>query len=158
MSLSLLTLLGEETSMVAAASGGAGSLVGMLLVYLVHYIRTRDEKKDAEDFKTLTTDLSHSIDKLQSVLNSISGVLKESAKDQKAISDMQKDLWEWHNIHDEDGVKRWYRPRGLTDSIKELSTNIMIQTRILEKIGDRFGIQEEKVNLLLADKINNKNL
>ena len=153
MSLSLLTLLGEDASMVAAASGGAGSLVGMLLVYLVHYIRTRDEKKDAEDFKVLTTDLSNSIDKLQTVLNSISGVLKESAEDQKAISDMQKDLWEWHNIHDEDGVKRWYRPRGLTDSIKELSVNITIQTRILEKIVDRFGVQEEKVNMLLSDKL-----
>lgn len=132
-----------------AAGSSAGSLLSFMVAYLVYYIKTRDEKKDAADFKELTTSLSASIEKLKGALDAISNNLSMSAEEQKIVMKMQKDLWDWHNIHDEDGVKRWYHPRGLETSIKELSKNIATQTRILERIGDRLESQDEKLNKIL---------
>lgn len=48
-----------------------------------------------------------------------------------------KDLWDWHNISDEDGVKLWYFRRSLEPAVHKLAENIESQTRILQMLADR---------------------
>ena len=53
------------------------------------------------------------------------------------IKDMHKrieDLWNWHNVTDNDGVKIWYVRRSLEEAIKKLSENIDVQTKALQEI------------------------
>jgi hypothetical protein len=50
------------------------------------------------------------------------------------ISRMTQDLHDWHNVNDQDGVKIWYVRPSLAEAVKELSTNIKQQTKILEEL------------------------
>lgn len=46
-----------------------------------------------------------------------------------------KDLWDWHNIRDSDGVPVWYVRKSLEDAIKELSNSIRSQTLSHERVN-----------------------
>ena len=61
-------------------------------------------------------------------LNSQSGV------DFEQIEEQTQDLWDWHNVNDQEGVKLWYVRRSLEDAIKDLSEAIQIQTNVLREI------------------------
>lgn len=47
-----------------------------------------------------------------------------------------KDLWDWHNVHDTEGVKLWYVRKSLEDAIKQLADNIGVQTSVLRKMHE----------------------
>lgn len=51
-----------------------------------------------------------------------------------------RDLHVWHSPEDNDGIKRWYFPRGLIESIDKLSDNIEKQTVILNSLKERFDM------------------
>jgi len=55
----------------------------------------------------------------------------------KLMLAQMKDLHDWHNKEDEDGVKIWYVRRSLEEAIARLSENIAMQTRILERLVDK---------------------
>lgn len=47
---------------------------------------------------------------------------------------MQRDLYDWHNVHDQDGVRMWYIRPSLAVAIKELSQNVAIQTEVFKNL------------------------
>lgn len=42
-----------------------------------------------------------------------------------------QDLYDWHNINDDDGVKRWYVKQSLEDSVRSVADAITAQNKIL---------------------------
>jgi len=44
------------------------------------------------------------------------------------------ELWSWHNVTDDDGVKLWYVRRSLEDAIKLLADNVAAQTKVFEQL------------------------
>lgn len=49
------------------------------------------------------------------------------------ISKQTEDLYTWHNISDEEGVKIWYVRRSLEEAIGKLADNIAEQTKLMSK-------------------------
>lgn len=50
------------------------------------------------------------------------------------IERMTRDLYKWHDITDDEGVKIWYVRRSLEDAIKNLAENISKQTEIFQAL------------------------
>lgn len=55
------------------------------------------------------------------------------------------DLWDWHNMHDKDGVKIWYVRPSLGEAIADLSKVMEMQTKVLDKINTRLENLEAKI-------------
>lgn len=52
----------------------------------------------------------------------------------QTIHTQTQDLWDWHNVNDQEGVKLWYVRRSLEDAVRALSKSIQIQTDVLREI------------------------
>ena len=50
------------------------------------------------------------------------------------IKRMTKELHDWHNVNDRDGVKIWYVRPSLAEAIRDLSLNISTQTDVLKEM------------------------
>ena len=48
---------------------------------------------------------------------------------------MIKDLHDWHNVNDSDGVKIWYVRGSLEKAIDKLADNLVEQTKILQQMA-----------------------
>ena len=63
-----------------------------------------------------------------------------SLKRQEGMRDEIRDLWKWHNVSDNEGVKIWYVRKSLEEAIEKLASNIEMQTEILRSMIDRIEI------------------
>ena len=71
------------------------------------------------------------------------------------IKEMSSDLWEVHNVRDQDGVPVWYIRRGLEESIEKLAEAITVmsqnsgaQTIALEQIARENQATLEEIKAL----------
>ena len=55
-----------------------------------------------------------------------------------AIIQQVKDLWDWHNKTDEEGVKVWYVSRSLEKAIERLAESTETQTKVLTELVHGF--------------------
>jgi len=107
--------------------GVVGILVLMILDRVFAFVRTRSPDRH---------------DRLERI-----GVLVAQAKDHDdAVASKITDLWDWHNLRDEDGVPVWYVRKSLEEAIRmqaesmsKLAENIGEQTRALERLVERQG-------------------
>lgn len=62
-----------------------------------------------------------------------------------------EDLWNWHNVTDNDGVKIWYVRRSLEDAIRKLSDNIDVQTKAFQEMVNEMKATRRDINLIEQD-------
>lgn len=62
-----------------------------------------------------------------------------------------EDLWNWHNVTDNDGVKIWYVRRSLEDAIRKLSDNIDVQTKAFQEMVNEMKATRRNLNLIEQD-------
>lgn len=55
-----------------------------------------------------------------------------------------KDLYEWHDVKDNEGVRLWYVRRSLEEAIKELSDNIARQTEVFSGLVTEIRLMTKK--------------
>jgi len=48
-----------------------------------------------------------------------------------------KDLWDWHNVGDEEGVKIWYVRKSIEESLKKSTETQALIAKMLERIDNR---------------------
>ena len=77
------------------------------------------------------------------IIREVLGFLSRRKNDDNASSStgrmqlMQKqvqDLHEWHNVNDDDGVKRWYVKHSLENTIQNIADAINTQNQILHQL------------------------
>ena len=61
-----------------------------------------------------------------------------------------KDLHDWHDVTDEDGIRKWYSRPSLERAIIALSENSTEQTSILKEIVNQQKLQREEHKLILS--------
>ena len=61
-----------------------------------------------------------------------------------------KELHDWHNVTDEDGIRRWYSRPSLERAIVALSENSTEQTILLKEIINQQELQREEHKLILS--------
>lgn len=54
------------------------------------------------------------------------------------------DLWNWHNVRDQDGIPTWYVRRSLEDSVSKLAD-------VIEKLDDHIGLLNTEMRMLRED-------
>ncbi|PIR17593.1 MAG: hypothetical protein COV46_03540 [Deltaproteobacteria bacterium CG11_big_fil_rev_8_21_14_0_20_49_13] len=62
-----------------------------------------------------------------------------------------EDLWNWHNVTDNDGVKIWYVRRSLEDAIRKLSDNIDVQTKAFQEMVNEMKATRRDLSLVEQD-------
>jgi len=60
--------------------------------------------------------------------------IKEIRRNVEELHDAVKDLYQWHNKEDDEGVKIWYVRKSLEDNIKRLPTTLEKQKEVLESL------------------------
>lgn len=68
------------------------------------------------------------------------------------MADQIKDLHEWHNQADEDGVKVWYVRRSLEEAVEKLAVAITAQTSVMQALASRLDNLQTEVQRL-EDKV-----
>lgn len=74
---------------------------------------------------------------IERVLTLVFNFLKERKNkgvDLPLLAQQVNELYQWHSVTDDDGVKRWYVRRSLEEAIRELSANIRAQTEVLQEL------------------------
>lgn len=66
-----------------------------------------------------------------------------SIKNQRMQKQIQ-DLYDWHNMKDDEGVMIWYVRKSLEEAIIKLATNIEKQTDILQQMYKEIQINRTK--------------
>jgi len=61
-----------------------------------------------------------------------------------------KELHDWHNVTDEDGIRKWYTRPSLERAIIALSENSTEQTSILKELLGQQKLQREEHELILS--------
>ena len=59
-----------------------------------------------------------------------------------------RELHEWHNKEDADGVKIWYIRQSLADAITTFAASVEAQTKALEAIINKLGVIDDKLDVL----------
>ena len=67
------------------------------------------------------------------------------------ISRQMDDLYEWHRVADEDGVKVWYVRRSLETAMRDLADNIKAQTLVLTELMAEMRSVREDMGRLDSD-------
>ena len=57
-----------------------------------------------------------------------------------------RELHEWHNKEDADGVKIWYIRQSLADVITTFAASVEAQTKALEAITNKLGVIDDKLD------------
>lgn len=52
----------------------------------------------------------------------------------KVMSQQMHDLHDWHNVHDEEGVKIWYNRRTVERAVEKIADSQATQTEILKNL------------------------
>lgn len=63
-----------------------------------------------------------------------------------AIIQQIKDLWDWHNKTDDEGVKVWYVRRSLEKAIERLAENTDTQTKIFTELVHEIKDMRRDIN------------
>lgn len=106
--------------------GVAGTLVLLILRSVFDFLKERK-----------TTQPYHVLEKIKSMEKIQAGVAKQI-----------RDLYDWHAVTDEDGVKVWYVRRSLEQAIRELSANIAEQTKATVLIVSRLESMQGSITRL----------
>ncbi|PCJ26706.1 MAG: hypothetical protein COA94_04735 [Rickettsiales bacterium] len=53
------------------------------------------------------------------------------------LANRVKDLWDWHNINDEEGVKIWYVRKSLEDAVKDMAASTNKIATVLDRMAER---------------------
>lgn len=61
-----------------------------------------------------------------------------------------EELHDWHNVTDEDGIRKWYTRPSLERAIIALSENSTEQTSILKELVSQQKLQREEHKLILS--------
>ena len=61
------------------------------------------------------------------------------------LSRQIENLYDWHNVRDQDGVPVWYFKRSLEDTLDKLSDSITKQTLAMERIALRMEAMDQKL-------------
>ena len=61
------------------------------------------------------------------------------------LSRQMENLYDWHNVRDQDGVPVWYFKRSLEDTLDKLSDSITKQTLAMERIVLRMEAMDQKL-------------
>lgn len=73
-------------------------------------------------------------------------------KELPTIMSQLKDLHDWHNVSDEEGVKIWYVRRSLEKAISDLSNNLAAQTEVLKALHTE-QVQNMQQNKLIVTEL-----
>lgn len=80
------------------------------------------------------------------IIDRILGMLKTRGIDLQIITRQIDDLYNWHNQHDDEGVKIWYVRRSLEEAVHKLAKNIEFEAKLLDRIDGRLARIEDKLN------------
>ena len=80
------------------------------------------------------------------IIDRILGMLKTRGIDLQIITRQIDDLHNWHNQHDDEGVKIWYVRRSLEEAVHKLAQNIELEAKLLDRIDGRLARIEAKLN------------
>lgn len=58
-----------------------------------------------------------------------------NGKAMKLLMSQVRDLYDWHNRRDNEGVPVWYVRKSLEDAVSKLAENIGTQTQVLQNIA-----------------------
>jgi len=61
----------------------------------------------------------------------------EILEDIKATKRLTHDLWEWHNVTDENEVRKWYMPRSISTDLEVLKEKCDKIDHTLEKLVEK---------------------
>jgi hypothetical protein len=86
------------------------------------------------------------LDKLSDNMDKMTLILSD-------IRDKTKDLYDWHNKEDSEGVKVWYVRKTLEEAIVKLADNIDKQTDILRDLVGQVRQTDEDVQRLKKDSM-----
>jgi len=135
-----------------------GGIFGLLFLLSLVYIwwtgkgkdlsKKADKKPDQksvdiliEKIDALSKDLEAVSDRVITIENNISNGHTSHIEHEKTadmmhnsmqhIGELVKDLWDWHNVKDQDGAPIWYVKRSLYEGIKELADTMQRDAIIL---------------------------
>jgi len=106
-------------------------------------------KKNIQNTEARFDGMKKSID---NVLSSIDSVKEKIAE----LSKQSKDMYEWHDKSDADGVKIWYVRQSLENALRDnakateaIARNIELQTRLLEEmISNQRNLSKEQAEMM----------
>lgn len=79
-------------------------------------------------------------------------IVKKFSNDKSVLTEQERawlrDLHDWHDKEDADGVKIWYIRQSLADAITTFAASVDAQTRALEAISDKLGVIDNKIENL----------
>lgn len=85
----------------------------------------------------------------------IKGIIKKFGTDKSSLIEEERiwlrELHEWHNKEDSDGVKVWYIRQSLADAFASFAKSVDAQTRALEAISNKLTSLEVKIGELKED-------
>lgn len=85
----------------------------------------------------------------------IKGIVKKFGADKSSLIEEERiwlrELHEWHNKEDADGVKVWYIRQSLADAFASFAVSVDAQTRALEAISNKLTSLEDKIGELKDD-------
>jgi hypothetical protein len=107
------------------------------------------EQKNIQNTEARFDGMKKSID---NVLSSIESVKEKIAE----LSKQSKDMYEWHDKSDADGVKIWYVRQSLENALRDnakateaIARNIELQTRLLEEmISNQRNLSKEQAEMM----------
>ena len=86
----------------------------------------------------------------------IKGIVKKFGADKSSLIEEERiwlrELHEWHNKEDADGVKVWYIRQSLADAFASFAVSVDAQTRALEAISNKLTSLEDKIGELKDDQ------
>lgn len=76
--------------------------------------------------------------------------VKRFGEDKSVLTETErgqlKDLHEWHNKEDADGVKIWYIRQSLADAITTFAASVDAQTKALQAISEKLSVIDDKLD------------
>ncbi len=85
------------------------------------------------------------------VFDKILGMLKNRGIDVQKITRQIDDLYQWHDVRDEDGVLRWHNRKSLEDAMKTLAQSMADLSRTLVSIDNRLERLDNRVQAVAEE-------
>jgi len=133
-----------ESLEVIAGISIVGGVVYLLRMIFNFIIKMRGNGKASSGSAVANKALSaEDHERLMDVVNELENV------DWKLLEAQQRDLWNWHNERDEDGVPRWYVRKSLEESIKSQGDITTELTKAVDRLAGNTANQTEMISRLI---------
>lgn len=101
-------------------------------------------------------DEENRVEKISSDLKSLNEKIDDMEEEIEDIAKQTKDMYEWHDKSDADGVKIWYVRQSLENALRDnakateaIARNIELQTRLLEEmISNQRNLSKEQAEMM----------